>query len=57
MHKVKVQLPRATVLASCLFGLNKAKEVQAMHCVTVGNESNATGVKCTAIDLICNLFN
>lgn len=57
MHKVKVQLPRATVLASCLFSLNKAKEVQAMHCVTVGNESNATGVKCTAIDLICNLFN
>lgn len=25
MHKVKVQLLRATVLASCLFGLNKAK--------------------------------
>lgn len=35
----------------------RPKEMQAIHCVTVGNESNATGVKCTAIDLICNLFN
>lgn len=35
----------------------RPKEMQAMHCVTVGNESNATGVKCAAIDLICILFN